>query len=330
MKKFIILNMCFYYCIISYSQVVKGKVFDSATNKVIISASIYFNGTFVGTTSDTEGNFELDISKNKNMLLTISAIGYYSVTLKHFEEGKTIEVKLSPKNYVMNEANVKAKSLKNRRKMCLKVFKEEFLGDDYKQMKCEIENENDITFNYDADYDTLKAYARNPIRILNKAMGYKITYFLNKFEYCWRNSGTLYEGNFIFQDMAAVDSAQKQSFYKTRFSVYEGSRMQFFKTIWTDSLNSPQFLINNRFGQTLCVKDVVKQVNGKKYLSYPVKIIVNFNMKISQLIFLNESVYFDKSGYFDGSGINWIGAMGIQRIADTLPHEYVAIDSEDE
>jgi hypothetical protein len=227
----------------------------------------------------------------------------------------------------MNEVNVKARSLKKKRKMCLKLFKEEFLGDDYKDMKCEIENENDITFNYNSDYDTLKAFARNPIRILNKGLGYKITYFLYKFEYCWKVSSTLYSGNFIFQDLPTVDSTQKRSFDKTRFSVYQGSRLQFFRTISADSLNSSPFLIKNKFGQPLSVKDIVKQVNEKKYLSYPFKIIVNYNMKTSQLIFLNELVYFDKSGYFDGSGINWIGSMGVQRMADTLPNEYVALDS---
>ena len=211
--------------------------------------------------------------------------------------------------------------------MCLRVFKEEFLGDDYKQMKCEIENENDITFNYGADYDTLKAFARNPIRILNKGLGYKITYFLNKFEYSWKNLKILYEGNFIFQDMETVDSIQKQNFNNARFSVYKGSRLQFFRTLWADSLNSSGFLIMNKFWKALNVKDIVTQVNEKKYLSYPDKIIVNYNMKTSQLIFLNKSVFFDKSGYFDGSGINWIGVMGIQRIADTLPREYVALNS---
>ncbi len=326
MKKILVLAVCIYFSQIASCQVIKGKVFDSSTNQAIISASVYFNGTYIGTTSDKDGKFELDISRNKNMPLTVSAIGYYSVTLKQFEEGKTLEVKLSPKDYVINQANVKAKSLKNKRKMCLRLFKEEFLGDDYKEMKCEIENENDITFNYEADFDTIKAFARNPIRILNKGLGYKITYFLNKFEYSWKNSGILYEGNFIFQDMATADSAQKQRFHNTRFSVYEGSRMQFFRTLWADSLNISQFLISNKFGQPLGVKDIVKQVNEKKYLTYPDKIIVNYNMKTTQLVFLNKSVFFDKNGYFDGSGINWIGVMGVQRIADTLPHEYVALD----
>ena len=327
MKKHIVLIISVCFCQLIYGQVIRGKVFDSSTNKAILSASVYFNGTFTGTTTDNEGNFVLDISGNKNMPLTFSAIGYYSVTLKQPDENKSLDVKLSPKNYVINEASVKAKSLTRKRKMCLRVFKEEFLGDDYKQMKCEIANENDITFNYDADFDTLKAFARNPIRILNKAMGYNITYFLNKFEFCWKNSGVLYEGSFIFQDIASVDSTQKQRFYNARFSVYEGSRMQFFRTIWTDNLNSSQFLVKNKFGQPLGVNDIVKQVNGKKYLSYPDKIIVEYNMKSSQLVFLNNTVYFDKRGYFDGAGIDWIGVMGIQRIADALPHEYVALDS---
>jgi len=330
MKKIIIFVLCFYSCHITFCQVINGKVFDSSTHKTINAASIYFNGTFVGTTSDNEGNFELDISKNKHIPLTVSAIGYYSVNLVQLSEDKTIKVMLSPKSYVIDELKVKAKSLKRKKNICMKVFKEEFLGSDYEAMKCEIENENDITFNYDSDYDTLIAFARNPIRILNKEMGYRITYYLDKFVYCWKDLNTVYEGNLLFQDMAAVEGNQKQILNKMRFSVYQGSRMQFFRSLWADSVSSTQFSLKNEYGNVVRVKDIVKQINGNKYLSYPNKIIVNYDKKTSQLIFLNKLIYFDKSGYFEGSSISWSGEMGRQRIADTLPNEYVALDSNSE
>jgi len=325
MKKIVIMTLFFFSCQMNYCQIIKGVVFDSSTNKEISSVSIYFSGTYVGTTSDKEGNFELNISKNKNMPLTISAVGYYSVTLEPISEDKTIKVMLKPKIYKVKDVNIKAKSFVKKRKMYLKFFKEEFLGYDYESMKCEIENENDITFNYDSDKDTLKAFARNPIRITNKSLGYKITYFLDKFEYRWKGLNTAFEGNLIFQDVA--DSNHSELFDKLRYSVYQGSRMHFFRTLWANNLSSTQFNIKNENRQPLNVSEVVKQVDGDKYLSYPKVIIVNYNKKISQLVFLEKLVYFDKSGYFDGSGINWRGEMGIQRIADTLPNEYVTLET---
>jgi hypothetical protein len=321
------LNICFYLCNITYCQVIKGKVFDSSTNKEIKSASVYFNGTFVGTTTDKVGNFELDITKNRYMPLTISAIGYYSVTLEQFSIDKILEVMLSPKTYMIKEAKVNAKSLQKKRKTYLKLFKEEFLGYDYETMNCFIENENDITFNYDSDKDTLKAYARNPIQIVNNGLGYKITYYMDKFVYCWKSSNTIYEGNHIFQDIVTVDSTRKYSFNKLRFSVFQGSRLQLFRALWADNLYLTKFIIRNKTGQILSVNDLVKQDKENKYFFYPRDLFVNYNANNSQLIFY-KPVYFDKSGYFDGSALNWRGSIGFQRMADTLPNEYVAVDPE--
>jgi hypothetical protein len=47
--------------IVAYNQVIKGTVFDKKTNEKIGFATLYFNGTFVGTYSDENGHFELDI-----------------------------------------------------------------------------------------------------------------------------------------------------------------------------------------------------------------------------------------------------------------------------
>jgi hypothetical protein len=63
MKILLILILCFYSYQTTFHQVIKGKGFDSSTNKIISSASVYFNGTFFGTTTNMEGNFELDFSK---------------------------------------------------------------------------------------------------------------------------------------------------------------------------------------------------------------------------------------------------------------------------
>jgi hypothetical protein len=68
----------------AFNQVIKGTILEEKIKKAICFATVYFNGTFVGTSSDENGHFELNISKNRLMPLTISAIGYYSVTLSDF------------------------------------------------------------------------------------------------------------------------------------------------------------------------------------------------------------------------------------------------------
>jgi len=168
---------------VSHSQTVRGTILDNSDHTKINFSSIYINGTSVGTNSDQNGYFELNITKYGSLPLTISALGYYSVTLADFSREKPIEVYLTPKTFELNEVIVVAKSTAKERKANLKLFRDQFLGSGYNGQNCVIMNEGDITFKNGTSRDTLKAFASKPIIIYNNGLGYKITYYLDKFEY---------------------------------------------------------------------------------------------------------------------------------------------------
>ena len=94
MKKLFLFILFAFLFLSSRSQVITGTVFDNASKQVIGYASLYFTGTFIGTTTDKNGNFELDVTKNKNMPLTVSAIGYYSTNIDDFLSGKPVKIYL--------------------------------------------------------------------------------------------------------------------------------------------------------------------------------------------------------------------------------------------
>ena len=104
MKKLSLLFLFVITNLTAFNQIIKGTILEKETNNTICFATIYFNGTFGGTSSDQNGNFELDISKYRSMPLTISAIGYYSVTITEFSRTKSLTVYLQPKIYELNEA----------------------------------------------------------------------------------------------------------------------------------------------------------------------------------------------------------------------------------
>ena len=99
MKRIILLLLLINLFQGGHAQFVHGIVHDKSDNSKIGFASIYINGTSVGTNSDQNGYFELDISKYGSLPLTISALGYYSVTLADFSREKPIEVYLTPKMF---------------------------------------------------------------------------------------------------------------------------------------------------------------------------------------------------------------------------------------
>jgi hypothetical protein len=315
----------------SLSQVVKGTVFDQKTHEVIFSATVYFNGTTVGTLSDEKGNFSLDVTKNAPMPLTVSMLGYNSVTVNStaYSTGNPLNIHLTPKVYELNEFVIRSTDYARDRKnilFLLFLFKNEFLGTSANARNCDILNEEDITFNYGADRDTLKAFASKPIQIVNRKLGYKITYYLDKFEYYKRNQSFLYKGNLIFNEDLAIDNPERPVIERRRKNAYRGSRMHFFRSLWKDDLKSTGFVVNNFSNEFVDYKDIVVEDNkhqkflaNQKYLG----ICYYSKMTTSYIKFIKEKVYFNKNGYFDESGIIWEGKMANQRIGDQLPYDYI-------
>jgi hypothetical protein len=326
MKRAILLLSILSFGYPGFSQVIKGTIFDQKTKEPIYSASVYFNGTFGGTLSDQKGTFELNISKYSGMQLTISALGYYSATITSFEPGKPLYVYLNPKLFELEEVVVKSKSHTRERRENLTVFRSEFLGTTSNALNCNILNEEDIRFIYNRDNDTIKAYALKPILIENKALGYKITYYLDKFEYYKQSSVFVFKGNAIFSEDTVAGENKKLFFERKRTEAFKGSRLQFFRALWNDDLNQAGFTVKNSANETLGSKKIVVQSDNRtKYLKYPGGLAIAFYSKTptSFIIFLKDKVYFDANGYYDPSGISWEGDMAKKRIADLLPFDYI-------
>ena len=181
MRRFVLVLLFVNFTLVAYNQIIRGNILSLTDNKPIHFASIYFNGTFVGTHSDQNGYFELDVTKYKSMSLTISALGYYSVTLADFLSDKPVLVHMNPKVFELKEVIISGRTLSKTRKGNLILFREAFLGTTVNASHCKILNEEDIQF-YDLESDTLRAYSAGPIQIENSALGYKVTYFLDEFE----------------------------------------------------------------------------------------------------------------------------------------------------
>lgn len=323
MKKYLFIIMFILFNLTAYNQVIKGTVYNEKSKSTIGFASVYFNGTFVGTYTDKGGHFKLENPENISMPLTISAIGYYSVSLSHFTTNETLNIYLKPKEYELGEAQVKTKSLVWKRRRYLAFFKEEFLGTTGNASDCTILNEQDISFNYGTDRDTIKVFASMPILIDNKALGYTITYYLDKFEFYKKTQATFFQGNMIFNEDKSSTDKQNQ-FAERRKYTYNFSRMHFFRALWSDELKKNGIAITGTSGKNLKYKDVVAlDSKNNKYLHCSGNLTVGFSVGYySTISFLKDYVYFDKTGYFDPTGINWTGDMATKRIADWLPYEY--------
>jgi hypothetical protein len=325
MKRLVLVFILFNLYLIAHTQVIKGTVFDQKTKEAIYSASVYLNGTFVGELTDKNGSFELDISKYPAMPVTVSALGYYTKTLTNVSDAKPFTIYMEPKLFELNEVVINAKSRSRDRRSSLTIFRTAFIGETVYASNCIITNEDDINFRYSPDRDTLTAYALKPILIDNKALGYKIVYYLDKFEYCKHEGSFTFKGNIVFKEDMSTDPVARHVFEENRESAYLGSRMHFFRALWLEDLTSAGFTVKNHANEPLNNRKFIIQDEAKrKFIKYHEPLGICYNSKVprSYMVFLKERVFFDKNGYFDPAGLSWQGNMGQQRIADLLPFEY--------
>ena len=310
---------------IGYSQGLAGTVLDLATGKPIENAIVYFSGTFTGTYTEKNGMFYIRIPENISGPLTVSSIGYYSVSVSDIGTGKRLLIYLNPKVYELKEVVVSAhqKESQGVRRENLEMFKNEFLGNTYNAYRCRIENEDEIIFEWKPDSMILRAFCSGPIQIDNRALGYKVSYYLDVFRYNASDHSLTIAGNIIFKE--DVSDKKKKVIENRRQSAYLGSRMHFFRELWEDNLDSSGFQVKTIRNNILNYKDLVAECeDGNKYLKTKEDLSIRYFSKYggSRLTLTKDSVLFEKDGYYNALEVALWGEIGRLRVADWLPYEY--------
>jgi len=332
MKRIFLFIVIINLCIVSYCQIIKGTILDGETKRPVSYAAVYFDGTSVASYADAKGSFKLDIQNHTSMPLTISALGYYSATVNDYSPYKDILVYLAPKVFEIKDVSVNARGNPNIRRENLVIFRREFLGRTGNSKECEIINEDDIRFIISSDKDTIRAICLKPLFIVNRGLGYKITYYLNKFEYIKSAYLNQLIGNSLF-DEDTISIMDKQSFKARRDNAYFGSKMHFIKSLWHDDLKSEGYIVQNEKRQLSYIDLVRNQLStdtGQRkkniYYSEAIPVILSVEWKPgkakSGIELLRNNIFFDKTGYYKGPGIIWHGEMAKQGIADLLPYDY--------
>jgi len=309
------------------SEVIKGRVIDSASGKPLANTSVYLNGTYKGTTTDSEGNFMLN-SAETNIPLIITHVGYKTQTLTHYA-GKNLNIVLKSKAIELREVTIGDDAMSREKEM--KIFLTEFIGSTNKD--CVISNPGDIYFTWHKKTQLLTAAADKPLIIYNKKLGYKVTYFLSAF----RNqlNSTTYSGSYFFaEDTLGTQPRDLKKILKARDNAYFGSRMHFIRSLWADRLKEEDFSLDNQ----MHYKDIITTGQGQKFISLTQTITLNglvspivqtapltitYKGTVTQLkqAETNKQTLIAANGFYDPD-ILWGGDMGAQRVSQLLPFEF--------
>jgi len=329
----------------SFSQTITGVVLDEK-NEPIIGASVYFDGTTLGTTTDIDGKFFISLKNRINTSLVIRSLGYETYQLQNFYDIPNIKIQLTPKPYQIKEVVIKKDRFSRKQKM--KIFKEEFLGNTKAGRSCIIQNENDISLYYNESNNTLYATSEKPLIIVNKHLGYTITTNLVEFNIVFNQTSIKREhiknSLFLVTTFYEDKSNSNPKFNKRRNKSYLGSTLHFYRNIVANKWGKDEFLLFNgsypaipsqffSVADTLDMKKLTIAKNTDVILStnnpdIKIPFLSTFNLlyknsKQSKVVFRTNVIFIDKYGINTSPDlIQFGGEMGKKRLGDLLPFDY--------
>jgi hypothetical protein len=233
--------------------VLTGSVVEKG-NVAIPGASVFIEGSTMGTQTDVNGHFSMKNIPAGRHRLVASMVGYVPKMLFIEVPGNTstFNFSLEEDNKTLAEVRVVGSQDKTWEKQ-FRAFERGFIGENYNRKEVYITNREVVDFTENKEVFT--ATASKPLEIVNKSLGYKITYFLYDFEKT--NSLTSFKGLASFQQLEPEDARQERRWKRNRVDAYEGSIKHFLKSFVDNRLEEegfnafllkPEYLNNLRRG----------------------------------------------------------------------------------
>ena len=224
---------------ISISQItVQGTVLSEATGLPVEGASLYFNNTSIGTSANAVGKFSLSLPDIGNAELIVSAVGFQLLVFKPDAaaiKNKNIIFKLAQKEGQLKDVLILTDAV---RKKYLAIFETQFLGITEEAAGSSIKNLKDIYFTSGDSKNSFKAYSDTSLVIINKMLGYKISFELIEFLYDQQSGRTSYYGYTRFEEMG-----DKKRWVKNRKRCYYGSTVHFYRSLIGNRLKEEGYKI---------------------------------------------------------------------------------------
>lgn len=214
---------------------ISGTITDADSGEPIPFANVFFASTSIGVSSDMEGKFVLQNFPNGKYDFTAAYVGYEPFQQAFEFKGSEfrLTIKIKTEEVKLREVIVKADTTGWAQNFV--TFKRNFLGETENSSKCEILNPRDIHLYFDRQARVLVAHASKPIVVENKALGYTIQWYLQKFELNYQEGRLEVFGIPSFQQLMPNSERQMKQWNKERERAYLGSVPHFIRTLLLDT-----------------------------------------------------------------------------------------------
>ncbi len=336
--------------------IISGKVLNEVTGTPMASASIFAQSTTIGTVTDENGNFKLQLPPG-GYELVVTYTGYKTeirrVTTAGAGEAITVNLKEKEKE-LETVAIISTNEVKDGLEKYGEFFNEEFIGKTANSRSTSIQNPAALHFFFSKKKNRLKITATEPLVIKNNALGYNIKYTIDSFTHEYNTGVSIYSGSPLYEEMEG-DSTQKSIWRANRSAAYNGSLLHFMRSVYNKNLKEQQFEIQfivtqNGKDSALKLKDAYAAMNFEKddstqraeilpnqkdvgilYMAQkPSDTYVTMHptepkdFKFSMLSFKpNESIVIEQNGYFyDQNDLSISGYWAWEKVAEQLPYDY--------
>jgi len=310
MKSFSVLffSLVVKICFAQQNYVLSGTVKDKRGD-VLPGAGVYVSGYKMATVTDNNGNYTLPL-KPGNYDILVQLIGYKTVNKNIIIADKAIKLDLVLEESITQLSEVTIKPDPNRSHY-IAMFKDFFIGTTPNAQQCKMINPNVLLVDYDRDEAKLTVKTNQFLIIENQALGYRIKYLVNNFEYSSRTKIIYYEGFPYYEDLKG--SARKKKIWaKKRLTAYLGSPQHFFTSLYNGRATEEGFIINK----------LITQPNRDK----PADSIINANIK--RLTKLQGGLLQKKINFNQGDSLSyWIRQKNLPDGISILSRSSVAQDT---
>ncbi|TKB97378.1 carboxypeptidase-like regulatory domain-containing protein [Pedobacter cryotolerans] len=273
-KKLIILLL--FLCIPPFihaqsTSTITGTVRDK--KETLPGAAVYVSGYKIATLTNNDGKFSLPKLSPGNYDILIQMIGYlpYSKNVIISDKPVTLNITLQENVNLLKEVVIKPDP---NRAYYIALFKDFFIGKTPNAADCKILNTDALIIDDDKTQSLLTVKASDFLIIENKALGYKLRYLLEYFEYDYNIKMVFYAGHPHFEEMKGSGAKQKK-WLKNRAIAYNGSSEHFFKSLYDNTITQEGFVINkiskipnkNRPADSLINAKIKQLTTGKNGLT---------------------------------------------------------------
>jgi hypothetical protein len=235
--------LLFFICFFgAFSQtVLKGKVISEESQKPLASVSVYLNNTSLGAVTNEDGMFVIRGIPSGKFRLVASSVGFetYVTMIDPGTVGKDFIISLKPQAEQLEGFSVTVPDPDGWKKWG-KLFTELFIGDTPGSNDCKLTNPEVIKFRMNAD-NTLTAYAKEPLQVVNYNLGYEIKYKLEEFQYDFNIKLVNYSGYAFFTDMGIKHHNRIRRYGEARLETYKGSFLHFKRAFFANELDAQGF-----------------------------------------------------------------------------------------